>query len=86
MSEASNLVHNHFVELLLLSLPGEEPLPELFGKGERIGLNAVPGETAAQILYIALQKWKRVRVVPRMDGLREVDDRQFSLPVENIER
>lgn len=79
-------MHNHSVQLVLLLLPGEEPRPELFGNGKRIGLNAVPREIAAQILYIAEQKWKCVRVVPWVDGLREVDDLQFSLPVENIER
>ena len=74
------------MELLLLLLSGEELRPELFGKDERIGLNAVPGEIAAEIVDVALQKGKRVRVVPRVDRLREVDDPQFSLPVEDIER
>ena len=81
-----SLMHNHFMELILLLLPSEEPRPELLGKGERIGLNAISGEIAAKIFYVALQKEERVRVVPWVDGLREVDDLQFSLPVENIER
>jgi hypothetical protein len=46
----------------------------------------VPGEVLADPAHVALEQRLRVTVLPRVDRLREVDQRRSPLPDQHVER
>src|SRR5579884_2865928 len=58
--------------------------PQVAGERLSVGLDAVARKVAADALDVAQKQREDVRVVTRIDGLREVDQRHSAIPVEDV--
>src|SRR5579884_124949 len=69
---------------LVLQLGADIASPEATGYCLRVGLHTLLPEVPADVLYVTSEEHRGVPVRPRVDGLREVDYGDLSMPVEDV--